>query len=161
MNRIYILILFTSLLDAEISADIALTIGYNKFDDPELLRDSKRFYGFRAGAYQDGIYALQVGYEQANGVNCQGLNFKRTYINALIIIPQRHQFNSYGIATLGYEDSNIHRFKPSQLFVGAGLGIRKEFLQDFNAFFESKILKKLKNHDMDIVTTVGMGYYIK
>jgi hypothetical protein len=60
------------------------------------------------------MYGLQLGYEKAKDVNCQSLHFKRTYLNALMILEQPHQFNPYGVLTVGYENSNIHRFKPSQ-----------------------------------------------
>lgn len=163
-NKKYIFILLLSLatfLHAKIETDIALTIGYNKFDDPEFLKKADNFYGVRAGIYKNSTYGLQLGYEKAKDVNCQSLHFKRTYLNMLMISNQPHQFNPYGVVTVGYENSNIHRFKPSQAFVGAGIGVKKSLPQNLHAFVESRVLKKLKSHDTDVITTLGIGYTLK
>ena len=161
MKKNLLLLSMTLFLQAEISTEIGLTIGYNKFDDPEILKKSKNFHGFKVGIYQDESYGIEVGYEKANDVNCQKLNFKRTYLNAVAISKQPHKFNPYALLTVGYEQSNIHRFKPSQTFVGAGVGIKKSLLKNFNAFSEAKIIKKLKSNDTDIITTLGVGYALK
>ena len=162
MNRIYILIVsLTAILSAEISTDIALTFGYNRFDDPEILKKSKNFYGAKMGVYKDGIYGLQIGYEQADDVNCQELDFKRTYLNGVLILKQPYQFRTYAMATVGYEESNIEYFKPNQTFVGAGLGVKKILYKDFNVFVETRVLKKIKSHDKDIITGIGVGYSFK
>jgi len=158
---IFIILSITTFLQATISTEVALTIGHNKFDDPEFLKNSQNFYGIRASVLKNNIYGLEVGYEKAKDVNCQNLHFKRTYINTLIITNQPHQFNPYAMLTMGYEKSNIHRFKPSQAFMGVGLGIKKSLPQNFNTFIESRIIKKLKSHDTDIITTLGIGYVLK
>jgi len=155
------LLSLATFLNAEISNDIALTIGYNKFNDPEILRKSQNFYGIRAGVYKNGKYGLQLGYEKAKDVNCQKLHFKRTFLNALVISKQPYEFNPYALLSIGYEQSNIHRFKPDQVFIGAGVGVKKTFAQGFNAFIESRILKKLKTQDKDTITTLGIGYSLK
>lgn len=96
----------TSLLFAQTEQDIAFTTGYNKFDDPDYLRKGRFFFGIRGGVYQYN-YGYQLGYEHAKGANCQGLNLKRIYANALMISKQPNGLN------------------PDQTFVGLGAGLRK------------------------------------
>jgi len=162
MKKIILFIVtIINILSAQIQTDVAVTIGYNKFDDPEFLKKSQKFYGVRASIYKNKTYGLQLGYEKAKDVNCQNLHFKRTYLNGLMILEQPHQFNPYGVATIGYENSNVHRFKPNQAFVGIGVGIKKNLPLNLNTFIETRVLKKLKTHDTDIITTLGIGYYLK
>ncbi len=160
MHKILLPLLFMAegFLFAQTRSDISLTAGYNKFDDPDFLRDHRMFYGIRAGFYQPDGIGLQLGYEQANGANCQGLNLKRFFANGLYLVPTQSRLKPYGIATLGYEHSNISRHKPSQLFVGAGAGLRTSFTPRIDGFVEMRILRKLKSDDTDIITTVGVGY---
>ena len=161
MKKSILFILTIHLLFAEIQTDIALTMGYNKFDDPEFLKKAQTFYGVRASVYKDRTYGLQLGYEKAKDVNCQNLHFKRTYLNGLMLLEQPHQFNPYGVVTVGYEKSTVHRFKPNQTFVGLGIGVKKNLPLNLNTFIETRVLKKLKTHDTDIITTLGIGYYLK
>jgi hypothetical protein len=146
----------TGLLFAQSESDIAFTTGYNKFDDPNFLRKGRFFFGIRGGIYQDG-YGFQLGYERAQGANCQGLNLDRIYTNALAISNQPNGIRPYALLSGGYESSNIHEHKPSQAFIGAGVGIRKSFTPNMNGFLESRVLRKLKSDDTDIITTVGLA----
>jgi hypothetical protein len=156
-------ILLTSTLFSQIPIDIALTIGYNKFDDPEFLIDNSRFYGVRVTTQPIKNYRVELGYEKATDVNCQGLNLTRAYVNGIVEYKESTllKIKPYILGTVGYEDSNIHRFKPSQIFVGAGLGIKKDLPKNFNSFIETRVIQKLESHDTDIITTLGIGYHVK
>jgi hypothetical protein len=158
MKKIIAFIFMTSLLFAQTERDIAFTTGYNKFDDPEYLRNGRFFFGIRGGVYQDNGYGFQLGYEQANGANCQGLNLKRIYTNALMISKQPNGLNPYGLLSAGYEMSNIHDHKPDQTFIGIGAGLRKSLTPNVNGFVETRVLRKLKSDDTDIITTLGLAY---
>ena len=160
MKRIIAFIFMTSLLFSQTERDIALTIGDNNFDDPEFLRKDRFFFGIRGGVYQDN-YGYQVGYEQANGANCKGLDLKRIYANALMTSKQPSGLNPYGLLSAGYEMSNIHEHKPDQTFIGAGVGLRKSLSQSVNGFIETRVLRKLKSDDTDIITTLGLAYSIE
>ncbi len=157
MKRIIAFIFMTSLLFSQTERDIAFTVGDNNFDDPEFLRKDRFFFGIRGGVYQDN-YGYQLGYEQANGANCQGLNLKRIYANALMISNQPSGLNPYGLLSAGYEMSNIHEHKPDQTFLGVGVGLRKSLSQNVNGFVETRVLRKLKSDDTDIITTLGLAY---
>ncbi len=157
MKKIILFIFMTSLLFAQTERDIAFTTGYNKFDDPNFLREGRFFFGIRGGVYQDN-YGYQLGYEHAQGANCQGLNLKRIYANALMISKQPNGLNPYGLLSAGYEMSNIHEHKPDQTFIGAGVGLRKSLSPNVNGFIETRILRKLKSDDTDIITTLGLAY---
>ncbi len=157
MKSIIAFIFMTSLLFAQTERDVAFTTGYNKFDDPDYLRKGRFFFGIRGGVYQNG-YGYQLGYEHAQGANCQGLNLKRIYANALMISKQQSGLNPYGLLSAGYEMSNIHDHKPDQTFIGAGVGLRKSLSQNVNGFVETRVLRKLKSDDTDIITTLGLAY---
>lgn len=149
------------LLVAETKSDIALTTGYNKFDDPEFLKGSRYYVGIRGGVYQDNGFGYQLGYEQANGANCQGLNLRRFFTNALFISKQPNGFHPYGVLSAGYEMSNIDEHKPNQLFLGAGVGLRKGLSKQVNGFIETRVLRKSKSDDTDIITTLGLAYALE
>lgn len=159
MKKVILFIFMTGLLFAETQRDIAFTAGYNKFDDPKYLREGRFFFGIRGGVYQDN-YGYQLGYEHAQGANCQGLNLKRIYANALMISKQANGINPYGLLSAGYEMSNIHEHKPDQTFLGLGVGLRKSLSQNVNGFIETRVLRKLKSDDTDIITTAGLAYVI-
>jgi len=158
MRKLIFLLSIATFLFSQTESDIAFTAGYNKFDDPSLLRKHRDFYGIRSGVYQDNGYGIQIGYEQANGANCQGLNLKRLYINTLFIAKEPNGIKPYALLSAGYEISNIEEHKPSQLFIGAGAGIRKALTPVVNGFIEARVLRKLKSYDTDIITTVGFAY---
>jgi len=157
MKKIIAFIFMTTLLFAQTERDIAFTTGYNKFDDPDYLRKGRFFFGIRGGVYQDN-YGYQLGYEHAQGANCQGLNLKRIYANALMISKQPNGLNPYGLLSAGYEMSNIHEHKPDQTFIGIGAGLRKSLSPNVNGFIETRVLRKLKSDDTDIITTLGLAY---
>jgi len=158
MRKLIFLLSIATFLFSQTESDVGLTLGYNKFNDPNFLRKHRNFYGIRGGVYQDNGFGFQLGYEQANGANCKGLNFKRVYINALAIANQPNGINPYALLSTGYESSSIHEHKPSQLFIGAGAGIRKSLTPVINGFIEARVLRKLKSDDTDIITTVGFAY---
>jgi hypothetical protein len=160
MKKVILFIFMTGLLFAQNQSDIAFTAGYNKFDDPLMLREHRGFYGIRGGVYQDNGFGLQLGYEQANGANCQGLDLKRYYANALLQSTQAGKLKPYGLLSLGYETSNIHEHKPDQTFIGAGVGVRYALAQNVNGFIETRVLRKLKSDDTDIITTLGLAYVL-
>jgi len=157
MRKLIFLLSIATFLFSQTEKDVGLTIGYNKFNDSNFLRDHRKFYGIRGGVYQDNGYGFQLGYEQANGANCKGLDLKRVYINALALSNQPKGIKPYALLSVGYENSSIHKHKPSQLFIGAGAGIRKALTPAINGFLESRILRKLKSDDTDIITTVGLS----
>jgi hypothetical protein len=157
MKKIILFAFLSGLLYAGGSSDVAFTTGYNKFDDPDYLRKGRFFFGIRGGVYQDN-YGFQLGYERAKGANCQGLNLDRIYTNALLISDQKTGIKPYGLFSAGYEMSNIHEHKPSQLFMGVGAGVRAELTPKVNGFIETRILRKLKSDDTDIITTLGVAY---
>ena len=161
MKKIIALVLTTGLLFAQTKSDIALTSGYNKFDDPAFLKGSRYFVGIRGGIYQDNGFGYQLGFEKANGANCQGLNLTRIYANGLFISKQSNGFNPYGVLSGGYEMSNIEEHKPDQVFIGAGVGVRKGLSQHVNGFVETRVLRKLKSNDTDIITTLGLAYALE
>jgi hypothetical protein len=158
MRILIFLLSIATFLFSQTESDIGLTVGYNKFNDTNFLRKHRNFYGIRSGFYQDNGYGFQLGYEQANGANCKGLNLKRVYVNALAIANQPNGIKPYALLSTGYESSSIHEHKPSQLFIGAGVGIRKALTPVINGFLEARVLRKLKSDDTDIITTVGFAY---
>ncbi len=152
-------ILMTTILFAQPQTDISLTVGYNKFNDSDFLRRFRNFYGIRVGVYQYNNSAIQFGYEQANGANCKGLDLKRFYLNGIRYLrPLSGNIKPYGVVTGGYELSNIHAYKPNQLFAGLGAGIRVTLNPRFYSFLESRVLKKIQTGDTDIITTAGIAY---
>jgi len=160
MKKIIASVLLTGVLFADVYSDIAITVGHNEFDDPEFLKGHKEFYGIRAGFYPNENYGVQVGYEFANDANCQNLDLKRGYLNGVGQMKVSKNVSLYALATVGYESSNIHRFKPSQTFVGAGAGAKYHMSPNVNGFVESRILKKLKSKDTDVITSVGLAYQL-
>ena len=158
MKKVILAVFMTSLLVAQPQSDIAITYGYNKFDDPLMLRDARGFYGIRGGVYQDNGVGFQLGYEQAKGANCQGLNLNRIYANALLQSTQVGRLKPYGLLSLGYETSNIAEHKPNQTFIGVGVGVRYALAQNINGFLETRVLRKLKSDDTDIITTLGLAF---
>jgi hypothetical protein len=158
MRKIITSMLLTSLLFADVYSDIAITIGHNEFDDPEFLKSHKEFYGVRAGFYPSEAYGIQVGYEIANDANCQKLNLKRVYVNGVTQLEINEAIDIYGLATVGHESSNIHRFKPSQAFIGAGVGAKYHMSSNINGFLETRILQKLESKDTDVITSIGLSY---
>ncbi len=152
-----ILFTFLSTLLYGGSSDIAFTAGYNKFDDPDFLRSGRAFFGIRGGVYQDDGFGAQVGFEYANGANCQGLNLSRFYANGVYMPDSLSSIKPYGVVTIGYEISNIEEHKPSQLFIGGGVGIRKSLSENMDGFIETRVLQKLTSSDTDIITTLGVS----
>jgi len=157
MKKIIAIILITSSVFAQTKSDVSITAGYNKFDDPEFLKSGVFFYGIRGGIYQDNGYGVQVGFEHATGANCVGLDLNRFYTNGIYMPQTSSSFKPYALASLGYETSNIHEHKPSQLFVGGGVGVRKKISQNLDGYIETRLLKKLKSSDVDIITTLGIS----
>ena len=157
MKKIIILGLLASLALAKMESDVALTIGYNKFDDPEWLYKHRDYYGIRAGVYQDDRFGLQAGYEYTNSANCVGLKLKRFYTNALLMTKLENGLKPYALGTLGYETSS-EDYRPSQTFVGLGGGLKYDINENFNVFLETRALKSLKTKDVTIATTFGVGY---
>ncbi len=157
MKKFIVLVLLASLALAKTESDVALTVGYNKFDDPEWLYKNRNFYGIRAGIYQDDRYGFQAGYEYTNSANCQGLKLKRFYTNALIMTKLENGLKPYALGTLGYETSS-KVYRPSQAFVGIGGGLKYDINENFNLFLETRALKSLKSEDITIATTLGVGY---
>lgn len=162
-KTLLILFLFAkSMLFAQNSSDIAVTATENYFHGDALnyLRKHKVFYGIRYGTYQSNGYGFQLGYEQAQAVNCKGLDLKRVYANALYMPHVKGKIHPYGLVTLGYEKSNIKRFLPSQLFIGAGAGLRASITPAVNAFVEAAVHLKPKSSDTDVITTIGLAYVL-
>ncbi len=159
MKKIIILGLLASLALAKTQSDVALTLGYNKFDDPEYLYPHRNYYGVRVGVYQDDSMGLQLGYEQTNSANCIGLKLKRYYANALLMTTLNNGLIPYGVGTLGYETSSADGvYRPSQAFVGIGAGVKYDMGRDFNIFLETRALKSVETEDVTYATTLGLGY---
>ncbi|HIP46402.1 MAG TPA: hypothetical protein EYG95_02450 [Campylobacterales bacterium] len=159
MKKIVLWCMVVSVMFAKTESDVSLTVGYNKFDDPEYLYKHRSYYGVRAGIYQDDRFGLQLGYEQTNSANCIGLKLKRYYTNALVMTKLKNGLMPYGVGTLGYETSSADAdYRPSQAFVGIGAGMKYLIDDNFNIFLETRALKSLKTEDMTIATTLGLGY---
>jgi hypothetical protein len=158
MKKIILFACLSGLLFAGTKSDVAFTAGYNKFDDPTFLRSGHMAYGIRGGMYMDNGLGYQLGFEHISNANCKGLKLNRIYANALMTSQQQAKLKPYGLVTVGYETSSVHEHKPSQLFVGAGVGLKYAMTPHVNAFVETRVLQKLRSHDSDVITTVGLSY---
>ncbi len=146
-----------SVMFAKSESDIALTWGYNSFNDDTTLYGATAFYGLRAGIYPSENLGLQFGYEQTNHGNCQGLKLKRYYTNALLQTDIGNGLKPYALGTLGYETSS-KEYRPSQTFAGVGAGLKYVVDKNFNIFLETRALKSLKSDDVTYASTFGVGY---
>ncbi len=158
MKKIIFLGLLTSSLFASTQSDVALTWGYNNFnEDDATLYDTASYYGVRAGFYTDQNVGLQLGYEQTNSGNCQGLKLKRFYTNAIIQTEIQQGLKPYLVGTLGYETSSAE-YRDSQPFLGIGAGLKYALANNFNLFIEARALRNLTSEDTTFSTTAGVGY---
>jgi len=158
MKKVILFACLSGLLFAQTKSDVAFTAGYNKFNDSVFLKDGHMAYGIRGGSYKDNGLGYQLGFEHIPDANCKGLKLNRIYTNLVLMSPAKIKLKPYGLVTAGYEISSIHEHKPSQLFMGAGAGLRYELTPKVNAFIETRVLQKLKTDDTDIVTTLGVAY---
>ncbi len=158
IKKLFLVASVATLTLAQTTTDIALTGAYEKFDDEYYLSYPGHFYGLRGGMYIDNSYGFQIGYEHANRANCKGLKLNKTYLNALLMHEVSHGTTPYLLGTFGYETSSIEDHKPSQSIAGVGAGVRLDLKNNFGAFAETRLLKRLKTDDTDIETTLGLSY---
>ncbi len=159
MKKIVTLCVVASFAFAKMETDVALTAGYNKLDQPYYVYSHRAFYGVRAGVYIDDHIGFQIGFEKPDQANCIGLQLKRYYANTLLMTKLANGLKPYGVGTLGYETSSADDdYRPSQAFLGLGLGVKYDINQNFNLFLETRALKSLKSDDLTLATTLGLGY---
>jgi cell division septation protein DedD len=157
MKKIVLFALVTTVALARVESDVALTWGHNSFDDDQVLYGSAAFYGVRAGTMIDDTYGAQVGYEQTNSANCQGLSLKRYYVNGVLQKKLSNGLRPYALATLGYETSS-KEYRPDQTFMGLGGGLKYRFSNNTDVFLETRALKSMDSKDVTWATTLGLGY---
>ena len=158
MKRFVILALLVSFASAKTTSDVALTWGHNNFnEDDATLYDTAAYYGLRAGFYTDENFSFQVGYEQTNSANCQGLKLKRFYTNAIIQTEIQGGLKPYLVGTLGYETSS-KAYRDSQPFLGIGAGLKYALANHITLFIETRALRNLTSKDTTFSTTAGIGY---
>ncbi len=179
MKKSLLLFSLSCALFAQSQTDVSLTYGYNDFDDTEIFKDHRNFYGIRVGIYQDNCFGFQLGYERAENVincnNCEGkysrytakgtckgsncnVDASRIYANTLYHLNTNSALTPYGLVTLGYEMLDDDDYNPSQVFAGAGIGARYAFTNSFGIFAETKFLQKFDHSETDILATFGLSY---
>jgi len=159
MKKSILISLIASLVFGSTQGEVSLTLGKNSFhgDEEEILYDCANFYGIRAGVYQDKNIGIQLGYEQTNKANCEGLSLKRYYTNGIVQTELENGLIPYAVGTLGYETSS-KEYRPSQAFIGAGVGVKYAIIDNVNVFIETRALRSLKSENTTYATTLGLGY---
>jgi hypothetical protein len=157
-----LLLLSSGILSAKTWNETAITVGKNKFDNPEMLKSYNNFYGIRTTVYDDKYYengyGLQFGYELGRDSNCKDLDLSRIYTNLVINAPSLEGLTPYALIGAGYEISNKEIFTPSQGYLSAGIGAKYTFKNNLFAFIESRIINKLDSDNTDYISTMGLGY---
>ena len=161
-NKIFILPLFTSLLFADPSYEVALSIGKQEFHNPAIVA-YERIYGIRATLidnklYQYG-YGVELGYEWSNKINCKDLSIGRAYANFLVQTKDFYSLKPYLLLGLGHESINQNiESEPDQNIFQYGIGAKYFFTQNINLFVETKAIRKFKTKNSDHITNIGIGY---
>jgi len=94
-----------------------------------------------------------------SSTSSSGTQLDRFYLNGLYEFCGKTKLTPYLFAGLGYENVRCEAYDlESGGFFDAGAGLKYQLNEDVNLITEARALKKFKNHDLDIVAGLGLGF---
>lgn len=144
--------------------NVSLSIGSNNFDNKEGV-DSATTLGIRGDFYLDGLYHMDLGYENLGSVDFENgsgdTKVQRVYTQFSADGEEEYHVVPYMGVGVGYEkvSDEIDELK-SQPFISLGIGFRYNISNNFNFLLDGRALWKTSTRNINFLTSFGVGYML-
>ncbi len=156
---VFSLFLLTSLFA---KAELSLNVGTNSFAGGENL-ESATSLGIRGDFYLDGLYHIDVGYDDLGHVkrknSSQSVKVSRLFAQFSADGEEEYHVVPSMSVGVGYEKQSGES-SDSQPFISAGVNFRYNVTNSLNFLLGTKALWKTSGRDVNFHTTFGVGYLI-